>query len=23
HYPRYLCTACCTSTARTVSNKEK
>ncbi|MEG8088844.1 3-oxoadipate CoA-transferase, partial [Acinetobacter baumannii] len=23
HYPRYLCTARCTSTARTVSNKEK
>ena len=22
HYPRYLCTACCTSTART-GNKEK
>ncbi|TLU01759.1 3-oxoadipate CoA-transferase, partial [Acinetobacter baumannii] len=23
HYPRYFCTARCTSTARTVSNKEK
>ncbi|PQI91705.1 3-oxoadipate CoA-transferase, partial [Acinetobacter baumannii] len=23
HHPRYFCTACCTSTARTVSNKEK
>ncbi len=23
HYPGYLCTACCTSNASTVSNKEK